>query len=419
MQATRKLKANMTLATHLDQFVSPIICPTRRKIPGVWMRSGTSKGLFLHERDLPPSTKAWESILLSAMGSVQANSRQVNGIGGATSTTSKVAIVSKSKRPSIDVDYTFVQVAPDQPRIDMTGNCGNIASGVGPFSLDEGLVTVQPGQSNVDIRIFNTNTRQTIVETVHVGPDGRFREDGVYELAGVEGRGSPIKVAFLNPEGSMTESMFPSGFKSETMAVSSLIAGKFSVRASLVDAANPFVLVDASSLPFQQGCPWPNVKDSDVLSVVEEIRRQGAVRFGLAPDMNDAGRVRGTPKIAFLSAVTGDEARADIEVLSFSLGKPHPSLQLTGAVCIAAAMAVHGTVAWELAGGKKTERMHKHGMAVDGQEIAAAIPVGIRHPSGVIETETVLGVDSEGEACVQQVAVFRTARRLFEGNVFY
>ena len=149
MQATRKVKTIMTLATHLDEVVSPITCPTRRKVPGVWMRAGTSKGLFLHERDLPPSTKAWKSILLSAMGSAQENSRQVNGIGGGTSTTSKVAIVSKSKRPGIDVDFTFVQVSPDQPQIDMTGNCGNIASGVGPFSLDEGLVTVQPGQSNV------------------------------------------------------------------------------------------------------------------------------------------------------------------------------------------------------------------------------------------------------------------------------
>lgn len=115
------------------------------------MRAGTSKGLFFHERDLPASSKLWDSILLSAMGSTQANSRQVNGVGGATSTTSKVAIVAKSKRPNIDVDYTFVQVAPDQPRVDMTGNCGNIASGVGPFSLDEGIVQARPGQSEVGL----------------------------------------------------------------------------------------------------------------------------------------------------------------------------------------------------------------------------------------------------------------------------
>lgn len=118
------------------------------------MRAGTSKGLFLHQKDLPDSSQSWESIVLSAMGSAQANSRQVNGVGGATSTTSKVAIVARSKRPNIDIDYTFIQVAPDQPRIDMTGNCGNIASGVGPFSLDEGIVKARPGQSEVGFDIF-------------------------------------------------------------------------------------------------------------------------------------------------------------------------------------------------------------------------------------------------------------------------
>lgn len=118
------------------------------------MRAGTSKGLFLHQKDLPDSSKSWESIVLSAMGSAQANSRQVNGVGGATSTTSKVAIVARSKRPNIDIDYTFIQVAPDQPRIDISGNCGNIASGVGPFSLDEGIVKARPGQSEIGFDIF-------------------------------------------------------------------------------------------------------------------------------------------------------------------------------------------------------------------------------------------------------------------------
>ena len=140
----------MTITT-LEQVPAPILFQKRKRIPAVWMRAGTSKGLFFHERDLPASSKLWDAILLSAMGSAQANSRQVNGVGGATSTTSKVAIVAKSNRPNIDVDYTFVQVAPDQPRVDMTGNCGNIASGVGPFSLDEGLVKARPGQSEVGL----------------------------------------------------------------------------------------------------------------------------------------------------------------------------------------------------------------------------------------------------------------------------
>lgn len=133
------------------QCISPPL--SRKKLPAVWMRSGTSKGLFLHRRDLPASTHLWASILLSAMGSSrQSKSKsgnQIDGVGGASTTTSKVAVVEQSNRPDVDVEYTFVQVAPDQPRVDMTGNCGNIASGVGPFALDEGIVRAAPGQSEV------------------------------------------------------------------------------------------------------------------------------------------------------------------------------------------------------------------------------------------------------------------------------
>lgn len=271
----------------------------------------------------------------------------------------------------------------------------------------------------VDIRIFNTNTEQVIIETVQVAPDGSFREDGEYELAGVTGTASPIKLAFVKPQGSMTGSMFPSGMKQQSLSVNSQTYGTFSVRASLVDAANPFVLVDASSLPFSNDPLHLKVNDSDFISVVEEIRRAGAVQFGLATDTNAAGLIRGTPKIAFLSETTGELDQADIDVLSFSMGKAHPSLQLTGAVCIAAAMATPGTVAWELAGGKKLEKVPKHGMSVANQEIASPLPVGIRHPSGIIHTETTLEMDHIGEVRVEKVAVIRTARRLFEGNVFY
>lgn len=133
------------------QCISPLL--TRKRLPAVWMRSGTSKGLFLHRRDLPASTHLWAPILLSAMGSSrQSKSKsgnQIDGVGGASTTTSKVAVVEQSNRPDVDVEYTFVQVAPDQPRVDMTGNCGNIASGVGPFALDEGIVRAAPGQSEV------------------------------------------------------------------------------------------------------------------------------------------------------------------------------------------------------------------------------------------------------------------------------
>lgn len=271
----------------------------------------------------------------------------------------------------------------------------------------------------IDIRILNTNTGQTLVETVQVAPGGSFQEVGDFRIPGVQGTSSPIKVAFLNPGGSMTGRMFPSGTPQEILTVDSLSAGTFHVRVSLVDAANPFVLVDASSISVKGYPSWPDQDDPAFLSVVEEIRRAGAVQFGLAEDLETAGQVRGTPKIAFLSPTAEDDKDADLQVLAFTMGKPHASLQLTGAVCLGAAASIHGTVAWDLAGRKGMNRVPKHGMSLNGHQIAPPLPIGIRHPAGVIFVETMLGMDQEGEVNVDKVAVFRTARRLFEGNVFY
>ena len=271
----------------------------------------------------------------------------------------------------------------------------------------------------MDVRVFNTNTGQTLVETIQVGHDGRFREDGDYCIPGVQGMSSPIKVAFLNPGGSMTGQIFPSGVPQETLTVSSASVGMFSARVSLVDAANPFVLVDKSSISIKDHMSLLNPTDAAFLTVVEDIRRAGAVRFGLSADLETAGQTRGTPKIAFLSPTADDDTDADIQVLAFTMGKPHTSLQLTGAVCIGAAMSLHGTVAWDLAGKKQADRLPKHGMSVEGHEISSPLPMGIRHPAGVIHAETLRGLDQEGQIHVDKVAVFRTARRLFEGNVFY
>lgn len=266
--------------------------------------------------------------------------------------------------------------------------------------------------------MLNTNTGQTIVETIQVTPDGRFREDGDCHIPGVYGPSSPIKVAFIDPAGSMTGQMFPSKQRQENLTVWSRSVGKFDVKVSLVDAANPFILVDASSISIKDHPSWPNPSDNSFLSVVEDIRRAGSVQFGLASDLDTAGQVRGTPKIAFLSSAKHDDD-ADIQVLAFTMGKPHGSLQLTGAVCLGAAMSIHGTVAWQLASAKRNERIPKHGMSVGGHEIASPLPMGIRHPAGVIQAETVLRMEKDGQVHVDQVAVFRTARRLFEGNVLY
>lgn len=255
------------------------------------------------------------------------------------------------------------------------------------------------------------------METVQLCPSGKYREDGTCHIPGVEGTSSPLKVAFLNPEGSMTGKMFPSSATQETISIDSKHLGTIQLRVSLVDAANPFVLVDFSSLKVNGHPIRPDAFDTDFISLAEDIRQEGAVRFGLAPDVERASIVRGTPKIAFLSP-PADEG-SDIDVLAFSMGKPHPSIQMTGAVCIGAAMAIHGTVAWQLANGPTRNNSPKHGMEIEGQRIASPIPVRIRHPAGVMQTETMLGLNGNGDIHVRQVAVLRTARRLFEGNVFY
>ncbi|CAG8024202.1 unnamed protein product [Penicillium nalgiovense] len=282
------------------------------------------------------------------MGSAGGNAKQIDG------------------DPDVDVEYTFIQVAPDQARIDMSGNCRNIASGVGPFALDEGIVRAVPGQTEIDIRILNINTGQSLVETSRVAPDGSFQEEGDFRIPGVQGSSSPIKVAFLNPEGSMTGRMFPSGATQENLTVDSPSVGKFDLRVSLVDAANPFVLVDASSISTTGYLSWPDPNDKIFVSVVEDIRRAGAVRFGLATDVETAGQVRGTPKIAFLSPTAEDDREAEIQVLAFTLGKPHASLQLTGALCVGAAASIHGTVAWDMTGRRGNDRGTKHGMPLNG-----------------------------------------------------
>ncbi|KAH7324008.1 methylitaconate delta2-delta3-isomerase [Rhexocercosporidium sp. MPI-PUGE-AT-0058] len=397
---------------------------TRHVLPSVMMRCGTSKGLFLHRRDLPQDKSLWNNVLLAAMGSRDGDVRQLDGVGGATSTTSKVAIVSKSTRPGIDVDYTFAQVGVGSSKVDFSGNCGNICSGVGPFALDEGLVVPAAGQTEMEVSIFNTNTSRKIVETVKVGPDGKFCEFGDHRIGGVKGTASKIEVAFVNPAGSMTGKLLPTGLPQETLHASSTPGIEpFTVNVSMVDAANPFVFVDASTMPKS----WQSLDRNDplALEIVEVIRRIAAVRMGLASDEISAAQVRGTPKIAVLSQAeprAHDEATPDIHVTSYSMGKMHPSFQLTGAVCLGAAISIPGTVASDIA--ERQRYPTPPGTPEEKFEEANSVKnaciekeVVIEHASGEITARVKSREDGMDGLAVESVTVSRTARRLFEGNV--
>jgi 2-methylaconitate cis-trans-isomerase PrpF len=275
------------------------------------------------------------------------------------------------------------------------------------------------------------------VETIEVDADGSFNEDGDYAIPGVKGFGSEIKVAFVDPAGSMTGKLFPTGNRTDTIFVKDRNGPHFSVKATLIDVANPFVVVDASSLPqYLRSCPK---EPTGYLEHMESIRRTGAVMMGLAPNVQAAAKVRGTPKLAIVSPPArkfeGTADIADVHVVAFSMGKPHPSLQLTGAACLASAVCIQGTVAHHAAAmngvdadslltPERTpspsvedgESRHK-GSSMCGQLLDQRT-VRLSHASGSIDVEILASISST-VAVVERCIVSRTARRLFEGKVYY
>ncbi|KAL5343098.1 PrpF protein-domain-containing protein [Aspergillus crustosus] len=397
---------------------------TRHSLPCVLMRAGTSKGIFLHRKDLPASLADWAPHLVSALGSRGNDPLQIDGVGGGTSTTSKVAVVSQSHRPDADIDWTFVQVAVGKESIDLTGNCGNMTAGVAPFAIQEGLVMPQPGQNKIDVRIYNTNTERIVVETVALDNSGDVEEDGDFFIPGVRNPGSEVKCKFVDPVGSMTGKLFPSNNqKQQTLRVYPPEQVPFNVRVTLIDSANPFILVDSTSISTALLETLPSDTARDAL--VESIRREGAVAMGLAPSVEAASKTRGTPKIALVYPPRGDgpSGRPDIHIQAYSMGLPHPSLQLTGAVTIAVALSNPGTVAAEISAAAARaspltpERTPPPDDGTrDGEtKVRKEREVLIGHSKGTIKVDVIRKENGSVASC----AVSRTARRLFEGRIRY
>ncbi|KAL4799708.1 PrpF protein-domain-containing protein [Aspergillus venezuelensis] len=404
----------------------------RHVLPCVLMRAETSKGIFLHQGDLPARTADWAPHLISALGSRGNDSRQIDGIGGGTSTTSKVAVIRRSQRPDADVDWTFVQVAVGKESIDLTGTCGNMTSGVAPFAVQEGLVEPQPGQKTMDVRIYNTNTDRIVIETVLLDGSGDYEEDGTFIIPGVNSPGSEVKCKFVKPVGSMTGNLFPSkGLQQQTLRVEpgTLMPGldPFDVRVTLIDSANPFVLIDSTSIA--TALLGTISTDTGRHALVESIRRAGAVAMGLATNIQTAGNVRGTPKAALVyppksfTEDTTSASQADIRVQAYSMGLPHPSLQLTGAVTVAVALSCPWTIVAELSARDiamappllPTPEQSPPPDDLAKKEHESWREVLIGHPKGTIKVD--VEVDKFGD--VASCSVSRTARRLFEGKVKY
>jgi 2-methylaconitate cis-trans-isomerase PrpF len=284
----------------------------------------------------------------------------------------------------------------------------------------------------MDVRIFNTNTSRLMVETLQLTEDGEFQENGDYVIAGAKGSGSEVKMGFIDPAGSMTSRLFPTTNTTDRLSVErpDRLGSYFSVIATLIDVANPFVLVDEASLP-------PEVKQLDSSSDIfgayaEAIRCAGSVKMGLAESIESASTVRGTPKLAMvLDPVVGNNEPADVKVQAFSMGKPHPTLQITGAVCIASAVCLPETVPSlinsrraSLGMGGLLTPMRDMSPELDVERVEessskVARIVTVAHPSGTINVEVITVQCENGDMAVERCIVSRTARRIFEGKVMY
>lgn len=375
----------------------------QKRIPAVLMRGGTSKGLFFHKNHLPADPEKRDRIILAAYGSPDPNRRQIDGIGGGVSTTSKVAIISRSESPEYDVVYNFGQVSIDRPIIDTKSNCGNISSAVGPFAVDEGLVPVVEPMTRV--RIHQKNTNKLIVAEVPV-KNGRYDEQGEYAIAGVPGTGGRIALRFSDPGGSVTGKLFPTGQFKNTFE----IPGLGSVTVTIIDASNPVVVAQARSLDLN-GTEIDRIdNDEGIRSLLETIRCKAAVKLGLAENEEEATqRCQAVPKIAFTAAprpytTTGkrniEPAEIDLVARIMSMGTLHRSYAVSGAIATAGAAMVPGTVVNDLIEGR-----------TEGQQL-----LRLGHPGGIIDVGAIIEKAPDGSR-YKEAVVGRTARRLMEGYV--
>jgi 2-methylaconitate cis-trans-isomerase PrpF len=288
--------------------------------------------------DVPTDPVVRDKLFASAMGSPDPYGRQLNGMGGGISSLSKVCVIGPPSREDADVDYTFGQILVDQARVDYAGNCGNMSSAVGPFALIRGLVK-PAADGEFSLVIHNTNTGKLIRSTFTV-EGGAPCFSGSFQIDGVSGTGAPIRLDFLDPEGSKTDSLLPTGQARET-----LHAAGTEVKATLIDAASPCVFVDAADLGLSEP-PSPDELDHevDLLARLERLRCEASIRMGLAKDPEAAARLGSQPRIAMVfspqrhavaSGRTLEADAMDVAVRMISMGKPHRALPITGAICLA------------------------------------------------------------------------------------
>ncbi|MCG1019380.1 MULTISPECIES: 2-methylaconitate cis-trans isomerase PrpF [Burkholderiaceae] len=381
------------------------------KIPATYMRGGTSKGIFFRLQDLPGAAQqpgaVRDALLLRVIGSPDPYGKQIDGMGGATSSTSKTVILSRSERPDHDVDYLFGQVAIDRPFVDWSGNCGNLSAAVGPFAISNGLVDALriPRDGIATVRIWQANIGKTIIAHVPI-VNGAVQETGDFELDGVTFPAAEVPLEFMDPSAGDEDggSMFPTGNLVDKLD----IPGIGILQATMINAGIPTIFVEAEALGYH-GTELQDVinDDADALTRLETVRAHGALHMGLISSIDEIATQQHTPKLAFVArpadyvASNGKPvAASDIDLLvrAMSMGKLHHAMMGTAAVAIGAAAAVPGTLVNRAAGG--------------GERHA----VRFGHPSGTLR----VGAEAScvnGEWVVTKALMSRSARVLMEGSV--
>ena len=388
------------------------------EIPATYLRGGTSKGVFFKLSDLPLAAQqpgaVRDAILLRVIGSPDPYGKQIDGMGGATSSTSKTVIVSRSTRPDHDVDYLFGQVAIDRPFVDWSGNCGNLSAAVGPFAIRNGLVDAAriPANGRCTVRIWQCNIGKTIIAHVPI-TNGAVQETGDFELDGVTFPAAEIELEFLDPadegEGDAGGAMFPTGNLVDDLVV----PGVGTLKATLINAGIPTVFVNAGDIGYT-GTELQEAINGDAraLAMFETIRAHGALRMGLIRSLDEAATRQHTPKVAFVApaatytASSGKVVKAesiDLCVRALSMGKLHHAMMGTAAVAIGTAAAIPGTLV-NLA-------------ATTGAAATSKAAVRFGHPSGTLR----VGAEAalvDGTWVVRKAVMSRSARVLMEGRVF-
>ncbi|WP_449412629.1 2-methylaconitate cis-trans isomerase PrpF [Pandoraea soli] len=382
------------------------------RIPATYLRGGTSKGVFFRLQDLPIAAQvpgaARDALLMRVIGSPDPYGKQIDGMGGATSSTSKTVIIAKSERPEHDVDYLFGQVSIDQTFVDWSGNCGNLSAAVGPFAISGGLVDPArvPRDGVAVVRIWQANIGKTIIAHVPM-TDGAVQETGDFELDGVTFPAAEVQLEFLDPaaeDDGDGGAMFPTGNLVDDLEV----PGVGTFKATMINAGIPTIFLNAEDIGYR-GTELQDAINGDpkALAMFETIRAHGAIRMGLIKDVSEAATRQHTPKVAFVAKPAGytassgkqvNAADVDLLVRALSMGKLHHAMMGTAAVCIGAAAAIPGTLVNLAAGGG----------------VRDAVRFG--HPSGTLRVGA-QATQEGGEWTVTKAIMSRSARVLMEGWV--